>query len=92
MFNCPICSNETKQLVIPPDGKLSGRCCANLGPKRVNVNLGQTVQAWTHVDKQGVEHKHRLTTGKDWEISNRIVSKDDGTTVVNKTTGKEAQY
>ena len=92
MFNCPICSNETKQLVIPPDGKLSGRCCANLGPKRVNVNLGQTLQSWTHVDKKGVEHKHKLTTGKNWEIENRRISMDDKTVVINKATGRETEY
>lgn len=93
MFNCPICSKETKQLVIPVDGKLSGRCCANVGPSQRNVNLGQTVEKWTHVDKNtGREVKHKLTTGKNWEISNRVTSKDDRMTVINKATGREAQY
>lgn len=92
MFDCPQCGKETRQLVIPQDGKLSGRCCANVGPKRVNVNLGQTVQKWTHIDKKtGNEIKHKLTSGKEWEITNRKFA-EDGKTVINRVTNKEAQY
>lgn len=92
MFECPICKQETKTLVIPAEGKLAGRCCASTGPKRFNVNLGNTVDSWTHIDKKtGNEVKHKLTTGKDWEIQNRVLSKDDGKTSINRVTGKPAQ-
>lgn len=92
MFTCPICKNETKTLVIPEGGKLAGRCCASIGPKRNNVNLGQTADSWTHIDKKtGNQIKHKLSTGKAWEIENRVVSKDDGKTIINRVTGKPAQ-
>lgn len=90
-FECPQCGKETKSLVIPEGGKLSGRCCAQVSAKRYNVNLGQTIEKWTNVDKKGVEHKHKLTVGKDWEISNRRLA-EDGKTVINSVTNKEAQY
>lgn len=91
-FECPICKNPTQSLVIPLNGKLSGKCCVEMSPSKKNVNLGQALEKWTHVDKNGVEHKHKLTVGKSWEIDNRVTSKDDGVTVVNRATGKEAQY
>lgn len=92
MFECPSCGCEAKTLVIPQDGKLGCRSCVTMRPKPINVNLGQTVERWNHVDKKGIEHKHRLTVGKDWEINNRVVSRDDKMTVINRVTGKEAQY
>lgn len=58
-----------------------------------NVNLGQTVDRSTHIDKKtGREITHRITEGKKWEIDNRRLSQDDGVTVVNRATGKPAQY
>lgn len=63
------------------------------GKKRSNANLGQTLEKWTHVDKKsGKEVTHKLSVGKSWEIENRRVSQDDGVTVVNRATGKPAQY
>ena len=56
-----------------------------------NVSLGQTLEKWTHVDKQGNEKKHRITAGKAWEIDHRTLA-SDGKTVINKKTQKEAQY
>lgn len=91
-FECPICKQETKTLVIPQDGKLAGRCCANVAPTKYNVNLGQTLDSWKHVDKQGVEHTHRLTVGKSWEIDQRRVSPEDNKVVINNKTGKETSY
>lgn len=58
-----------------------------------NVNLGQVVDRSTHIDKKtGREITHKITTGKAWEIDNRRLSQDDGFTVVNRATGKPAQY
>ncbi len=34
----------------------------------------------------------KITAGKAWEIENRTISPDDGRSVVNKKTGKPAQY
>ena len=63
------------------------------GKGRVNVNLGQTVDKWSNVDQKTGNHKHhRITVGKDWEIKNRTISKEDKNVVVNRVTGKEAQY
>ena len=91
MFDCPNCKSEAKRLVIFNDPKFLG-CDACGVAKRVfvNVNLGQTEQKWTHVDKQGVEKKHRLSVGKSWEISNRALA-EDGKTVINRITNKETQ-
>ena len=47
---------------------------------------------WTHVDKKtGRTIKHKISGGKDWEIKNRVISKDDGKTPINRVTGKPAQ-
>jgi hypothetical protein len=63
-----------------------------LGKSKSNVNLGQTLERWTHVDKKtGNSIAHKLSAGKAWEIENRRVSQDDGVTVVNRATGKPAQ-
>jgi hypothetical protein len=80
-------------------GIMACRSCVNEHLKRdkgykpnyFNVNLGQTVEKWTHVNKQGEEKKHKLTVGKDWEINNRAIA-EDGKTVINRVTRKEAQY
>jgi len=62
------------------------------GKKRSVAGLGQTVESWTHIDKKtGNEVKHKITTGKQFEIVNRELA-DDGKTVINKKTGKPAQY
>lgn len=93
-MDCPICKTDNvTQLVIPEGGKLSCRSCAGEQKIRSNPNLGQTVQRWTHIDKTtGREIKHRLTSGKEWEISHRRVSQDDPKVVINTFTKKEAQY
>ncbi len=64
-----------------------------LGKKKSNANLGQTLEKWSHVDKKsGKTIEHKLSVGKNWEIVNRGLSKDDNKTAINKVTGKEAQY
>lgn len=35
--------------------------------------------------------RQRISKGKDWEIKHRTLA-EDGKTVINKVTGKEAQY
>lgn len=93
MLTCPQCDKEVKMLVIPHEGRLGCRDCAGKVPKRYNVNLGQTVEQWTHIDKHTTnEIKHKLTVGKNWEIDNRIISKDDPKVVINRVTGKPSQY
>lgn len=63
------------------------------GKKKPNVNLGQTMEKWTHVDKKtGRTINHKLSVGKSWEIENRRVSQDDGKTAINRITGKPAEY
>ena len=63
-----------------------------IGKKRSNVNLNQILDRWTHIDKKtGNEIKHKLSAGKDWEINNRVISRDDGVTVINRATGKPAE-
>lgn len=83
MLDCPRCGKEAKQLLIPKDGKLQCRDCSGPRPTRYNSQLNQ-------IYAQDGETK--LTNGKAWEIANRAVSKDDGRTVINKSTGKPAQY
>ena len=62
------------------------------GKNRSNANLGQTLEKWTHVDKKtGRTIKHKLSTGKNWEIENRRISQDDKKTVINRVTGKPAE-
>lgn len=95
-YNCEKCPTA-KKLIAPsvnnPEGKLFCEACYGVVRKQFLCNLGQTVQKFTHVDKKtGKEVVHKLTAGKDWEISQRRISLDDNTTVVNRATGKEAQY
>lgn len=82
-LECPRCGQPCKQLVIPIGGDLQCRACAGQCPSKYNPNLNQTYA------KNDVV---RLTNGKAWEIANRIVSPDDHKTMVNRITGKPAQY
>lgn len=88
MLSCPSCGAETSK--VTGCDKLQrvvctlchGNCrgAVALG----NVNLGQTLVK----DKTGT----RVTYGKAWEIDHRILSPDDGKTIINSSTGKPAQY
>jgi len=88
-FECPSCGAETPKLIIFTEPKKLG--CASCGTPKArpyNVNLGQTVQYYKRRDGgQG-----KISAGKAWEIEHRTVSKEDGKTVINSKTGKEAQY
>lgn len=83
MLTCPACGTETRQLVIPDQGNLGCRSCTQRKSVPYNVNLGQT---WTR------DEKTRLTTGKAWELENRIQSPDDPKVYINRITGRETQY
>lgn len=82
-LNCPICHAEVNKLVIPLGGRLSCRLCSGPERTRYNPRLNQTNIR---------DHSTRLTNGKAWEIENRVISKDDNKTIVNRITGKPAQY
>lgn len=63
------------------------------GARKFSANLHQIVDKSTHRDKKtGKLISHKLSVGKQWEIDNRRLSPDDGATVVNRATGKPAQY
>lgn len=83
MLQCPNCNAETSKLVIPLGGVLSCRECIPESRPKYNAMLNQAFAS------DGVT---RLSNGKAWEIANRIVSPDDGRTMINKKTGKPAQY
>lgn len=83
MLDCPRCGAQTNKLIIPEHGKLGCKDCSVAKPRPYNVNLGQTFVK---------DHMTRLTTGKAWEIEQRVVSPDDGKTIINRKTGRETQY
>lgn len=92
MFDCPSCGSKTPRLIIFTDPhKLGCDSCGIRKPRARNVNLGQVVERWSDVSKKGVERNHKITTGKAWEIEHRTLA-EDGKTVINSVTGKEAQY
>lgn len=91
MFTCPRCQEQTKTLSIPVGGKLGCRTCNSKSPVVYNVNLGQTVDRWEGVDKNGNVHKHKLTTGKAWELDQRRLT-PDGKHAYNIKTGRGTQY
>lgn len=86
-MNCPSCGAETSKLI--GCNKLRRVVCTLChdncqgSEKQGNVNLGQTL------DSDG---NTKVTYGKAWEISRRTISPDDGKTIINRTTGKPAQY
>jgi hypothetical protein len=87
-----------RRLIAPPDahdGVLYCPACYVRTRRKHGYDhtLNQTLERWTHRSKKtdSLVH-HKLTKGKDWEIENRRVSLDDGKTVINKATGKPAQY
>lgn len=86
--DCPSCGAPAYKLVIYQEPKKLGcPACGTQKPKSKNVNLNQTVQSWVGPKGQ----KHRLTSGKSWEIENRVISKEDPNVVINKVTGKPTE-
>jgi hypothetical protein len=86
MFTCPTCNAKTPKLIAPggcKDGKL---VCPNC------YQSGKSIFNWQLHDVEFKDGKTRLTKGKSWEIKNRVKSPDDGRTIINKVTGKPAQY
>lgn len=93
MFDCPSCKAQTSKLIIFNSPKRLG--CPNCGtPKsrQLKVNLGQVLDRWENVDKNGNVKTHRITVGKASEIDSRIVCKEDPKVVLNRHTGKPTQY
>lgn len=89
-FTCSNCKAGTRTLIAPgesTDGTLFCPSCFKQ-KKYTNCQLGQVVDKW--VDKNG--KTRRLTYGKSSEISDRRISRDDNTTVINYKTGKETKY
>lgn len=100
-FTCPNCKAETNKLIAPPGsegkrnkaegtegGKLFCPGCYTMH-KYSNTNLHQIVDKFEHSKTGKVR---RITHGKAWEIENRTISKDDPKVVINRVTGREAQY
>lgn len=85
MFNCPSCSKETKRLIGNHEQKKVGCPDCMQEHKIMPCNLHEIVA-------QTSDGKHRVTRGKQSEIDNRTISRDDGLTVINMKTGREAQY
>lgn len=83
-FDCPTCKQQARKLIIPPEGKqiVCGNCYHKEG----------SPYNWQLHDVVFDDGKTRLTRGKAWEIDNRVKSKDDKRTIINKVTGKPAQY
>ena len=53
-----------------------------------NANLHLAVDSWENTK---THKRQKVTTGKAWEIAHRTLA-EDGKTVVNSVTGKEAEY
>jgi len=82
MFTChnPLCKKECKK-IIASEGSLYCENCFEYKNIR-NSNLHQIVAS---------DGLTKVTWGKAWEIDNRIVSKEDGRTVINRSTGRPTQ-
>lgn len=85
MFTCPNpdCGAESRRLVLPHNGRLGCEACRTRPVSSFDPRLHQTYAS---------DGKTRLTFGKAGEIASRVVSKDDGKTVINRHTGRETQY
>lgn len=81
MLDCPNCKLETSKLIG----------CLKLN-KVVCPNCHENCQGRSNFNYQLHQKEQGVSKGKAWEIDNRIVSKDDNKTIVNRVTGKPAQY
>jgi hypothetical protein len=73
--------NEWTLKLITSGNKTYCPLCRGANPTMTGINLHDDVGDGTT----------KVTRGKAWEISNRVISKDDGRTVINKITGRPAQ-
>lgn len=82
MLDCPNCKSTSARKLIGNDkGLYCNECFESF---RDNTKKAKDYElSW----KVGT-----VTKGKAWEIDNRMVSKDDKRTVINRITGKPAQY
>ena len=77
-FECPSCARACTTLIsCDQRKKIMCNRCHDGHEKRSSAGL--------HQKELGV------SKGKAWEIDNRVVSRDDGRTVINRLTGKPAQ-
>ena len=86
-FMCPSCGSDTNKLIASEDTiDFTCKSCYNsisrsnrggMGPN-LHTNVGTT--------------KVPISVGKVWEIDHRFICPDDRKKVLNKVTGKEAQY
>lgn len=81
-MECSMCKKDVTRLTYG-DKCSTGACRGCYHGSGIDLSLNGVI--WT-------DGKTRLTKGKAWEIDNRTVSRDDGRTVVNRKTGKPAQY
>ena len=89
MFTCPSCNSLTSKLIgYTSPAKVGCSNCGIPASRFSSCNLGQTADSWVKHDGT----RGRITSGKNWEIANRMISKDDGKTPINRVTGKPAQY
>lgn len=84
MLQCPKCGSDAVKLVIPLGGRLGCRSCSDPARTKYNAQLNQTLH--------NIDGKTRITRGRAFELDNRIKSPDDGRTIINRITGKPAQY
>lgn len=85
MFDCPRCNKETKRLTICEMVKriVCDACHPEHGGSKFNWQLHDVLHR---------DGRTKVTRGKAWEIDQRIKSPDDGRTIINRKTGKPAQY
>ena len=87
-FLCPMCGSETNKL-IASEISIDFTClsCDHPSVRSDRHGMGPNLHANVGTDKTST-----LTVGKAWEIDNRMVSREDKKTVINRKTGREAQY
>lgn len=74
------CQEQTNKLIYSGK-KIYCPQCFTYRSLTGGINLHQNVG----------DRETQITRGKMWEIDNRGVSRDDGRTVINRITGREAQ-
>ena len=103
MGNCSYPECQTEGLVVVKYAPVEIRSCDEhwpvlykqhlTGKRSPSTSIGQIIDKWSHIDKKtGNSINHKLSGGKAAEIRDRIVCKEDKNVILNRTTGKPAQY
>ena len=90
MFICHVCGSETRTLSASgrTDKKLTCPNCSNARISKPNSGIITLMDKW-----EGPDGKiHRITKGKQSEIDNRRTHPEWSKAVINRKTGREAQY